>query len=223
MTTPASTLYCEIKLEGDLVRGAVRELSYAGFFIETDAQLSPGHEVDIRLIDSAVKEPVYLRVVVESCFAPGALNVRSQPGVQVRLMHYARHFAALLASQRPGGLIAVEVEIQALASWALFEAHAALPDDPWIEAASRGALDRLIELPGPVAEGWVAMVRAAAGRPSACREPGSLEETWVKLNRLQASLSDWRSELGPESTSGTTSTIDRLLRSLGHGNLAVLN
>jgi hypothetical protein len=99
MTTSASTLYCEIKLEGGLVRGAVRELSYAGFFIETDAQLSPGHEVDIRLVDSAIREPVYLRVVVESCFAPGALNVRSQPGVQVRLMHYARDFGALLAGE----------------------------------------------------------------------------------------------------------------------------
>jgi len=62
--------------------------------------------------------------------------------------------AALLAAQTPEGAVAHDVRVQAISTWALAEAAAALPEDPWVEAASGKAIAYLAGLAGK--DGWPA-------------------------------------------------------------------
>ena len=50
-------LACEFYLDGELVRGDVRDLSHSGFFVETPALIEPGQEFELRLVGGATRQP----------------------------------------------------------------------------------------------------------------------------------------------------------------------
>jgi Ca-activated chloride channel family protein len=62
--------------------------------------------------------------------------------------------AALLAAQRPSGVISGDVATQAVAAWALAEAAAALPNDRWVTKAKTKAIDYLASI--KLVNGWPA-------------------------------------------------------------------
>jgi hypothetical protein len=94
-------LECECYLDGEIVRGDVRDLSSSGFFVEMAAPLEPGREVELRLVGGEAPYPIRLSGVVESCQAPGTSGAEKGPGVRFRLLRFSREFSRLISGEKP--------------------------------------------------------------------------------------------------------------------------
>jgi hypothetical protein len=94
-------LTCECYLDGEIVRGEVRDLSSSGFFVEMAVSLEPGQECELRLVGGEAHHPIRLRGVVESCQAPGTPGAENEPGVQFRLLRFSREYSLLITGESP--------------------------------------------------------------------------------------------------------------------------
>jgi hypothetical protein len=94
-------LECECYLDGEILRGDVRDLSSSGFFVEMATPLEPGREVELRLVGGEAPYPIRLSGVVESCQAPGTCGPQKVPGVRLRLLRFSREFSLLISGEKP--------------------------------------------------------------------------------------------------------------------------
>jgi Ca-activated chloride channel family protein len=141
---------------------------------------------------------------------------------------------ALLAAQRPSGAIAVDVKVQAIATWAIAEAAAAMPRDPWVASARTKAVDFLAgsrsgtgwpERAGgaPDAEStrWARLVlsRLSAAAVAGTFVPGG--DASPSYARLRKAIAAGRSATPTAAGSGR-SPFDRLIASIGRGHLKIV-
>jgi Ca-activated chloride channel family protein len=142
--------------------------------------------------------------------------------------------AALLAAQRGSGAIAEDVEVHAVATWALAEAASSMPSDPWVAQAKTKAVDYLVELAEP--NGWPRRPDGAVDVETTrwarfvlgSIQPMSVSSIAVPTGQpalpyaqMRAALAAARSGGKPPKTAGQSS-FDRLLRTIGRGNLRVV-
>ena len=125
--------------------------------------------------------------------------------------------AALLAAQQPSGAVAADVPVHVLATWALAEAAAALPGDPWVAKARAKAIEYLAGL-------------AKAGTLPGRETPFALLvlDSFDSAGRhVPASQADLRKALEAVSADGKPpakrSPADRLLASIGRGHLRIVS
>jgi hypothetical protein len=141
--------------------------------------------------------------------------------------------AALLAGQTVDGAISYELRIHALATWALAEAAAAMPEDPWIREATELAERYLFE--NATQEGWP---RTPGGEMDAeATRWCLLVAGWIRpdrtpevvspptdpsgaYGRLQVALAAARTGTAVEPPSGRR-PFDRLVRAVPAGRLRV--
>jgi Ca-activated chloride channel family protein len=131
--------------------------------------------------------------------------------------------AALLGAQIPSGAIARDVTTQALATWALAEAAAATPKDPWLATAASKAADALASVKPDDAEGarWARLVLGIV-RPAAVAS--ILAPAGVPGNdyvRLRAAIAAARSGASTPPASGRQ-PFDRLVAAIARGKLKVM-
>jgi Ca-activated chloride channel family protein len=130
--------------------------------------------------------------------------------------------AALMAAQSRTGSLSHDVRWHALASWALVEASAALPDDPWLRASTDRAVRFLADL----------LSSRSAGESLA----SSLDEPtarwcvqflfWLSDEQLpgRTTVEDYLSMLEAEEaglSDPALRALDRLVEALPNGNLAL--
>jgi Ca-activated chloride channel family protein len=144
--------------------------------------------------------------------------------------------AALLAAQTPEGAIAERVVVHAIATWALLEAAAAEPNDPWVVEAAGRAEAYLPKLATP--EGWpqrpggpvdaeatrwalLALSRAGSGTPPEVAVPGGTpSEGFV---RLRAALATAKTgERAADGRSFPRQPFERLLSALPGRRLRIV-
>lgn len=97
-----ATMLCQLRVGEQLHTGPVRDLSPAGFRVETEIGLEPGTEVELRLLGASAPNPVYLRAVVEQRVVPTDLNPDAVAGLKLRILHFDRSYLALLGSPQGG-------------------------------------------------------------------------------------------------------------------------
>jgi hypothetical protein len=136
--------------------------------------------------------------------------------------------AALLAAQSPSGAVARDLRLQAVATWALAEAAAALPDESWVREADARATDYLIHHADRVATKeihsetgqWLSLVLSMVRPeqfPEVAPAPG---ETSRSLRRLADALAAARTGAAGERRAGDH-PFDRLVGSIPLGHLRV--
>jgi Ca-activated chloride channel family protein len=142
--------------------------------------------------------------------------------------------AALLAAQLGSGAIAQDLEVHAVATWALAEAASSTPSDPWVAQARTKAVDYLVRLAqpngwpmrpgGPVdaeATRWARLILRSIRSASVGSIPMPQGEPTVHYAQLRAGLAAARSGGKPLKIAGR-SPFERLVRSIGRGHLKVL-
>ena len=173
-------------------------------------------ESDERLLDEAFR-------VLADLADDGALSsAEGKPAV-----------AALLAAQRGSGAIAEDVAVHAVATWALAEAAASLPNDPWIGQARQKASDYLVHLakpdgwparPGGAIDGeatrWARFVLASFAPEVVQSIPVPSGEASKLFALLRSSIAAAKSGATAPVVTGTA-PFDRLVRSIGRRNLKV--
>jgi hypothetical protein len=142
--------------------------------------------------------------------------------------------AALLAAQRGSGVIADDVAVHAVATWALAEAAIVLPDDPWVVAARTKAIDYLASLaqpggwparPGEAVDAettrWARLVLGSIRTASVASIPAPKGEPSKRYVQLRSSLAAAKSGAAPPVVTGRL-PFERLVRSIGRGHLRVV-
>jgi Ca-activated chloride channel family protein len=142
--------------------------------------------------------------------------------------------AALLAAQRSSGVIADDVAVHAVATWALAESAMVLPNDPWVVAARTKALDYLAGLaqaggwparPGETTDAeatrWARLVLGSIRAASVTSIPVPKGEPSKRYVQLRASLAAAKSGGTPPVVTGRL-PFERLVRSIGRGHLKVV-
>jgi hypothetical protein len=89
-------LVCECRLDGEIIRGDVLDLSHAGFVMETTVPFEPDCEFDLRLVGGAASQPIYIRGAVEARIAHAVGRGDGQLGVRFRLLHFSNDYAGLI-------------------------------------------------------------------------------------------------------------------------------
>jgi len=142
--------------------------------------------------------------------------------------------AALLAAQQTSGALAHDVAVHAVATWALAEAAILEPGDARIIPARAKALEYLVAsaqkdgwpaFPGAPIDAettrWARLVLAAIQPALVASMPVPAGEPTAHYTQLRASLAAARSGGKPPKVTGHTS-FDRLVRTVGRGNLKVV-
>jgi hypothetical protein len=142
--------------------------------------------------------------------------------------------AALLAAQRSSGVIADDVAVHAVATWALAEAAMVLRDDPWVVAARTKALDYLAGLaqaggwparPGETVDAeatrWARLVLGSIRAASVTSIPVPKGEPSKRYVQLRSSLASAKSGGTPPVVTGQL-PFERLVRSIGRKHLRVV-
>lgn len=87
-------LACEFRLDGEIIRGEILDLSHTGFVVATNVRFELGQEFELRLVGGSTQRPLYVRGVAESRVAHGA---QSHPGVRFRLLKFSTDYSRLIA------------------------------------------------------------------------------------------------------------------------------
>jgi hypothetical protein len=142
--------------------------------------------------------------------------------------------AALLAAQRGSGAIAEDVEVHAVAAWALAEAASITPSDPWVTQAKTKAVDYLVKLAQP--KGWPRRPGRAVDAETTrwarfvlgSIQPMSVSSIPVPAGQPAGPYAQLRTALAAARSGGKApkiagqSSFERLLRTIGRGNLKVV-
>jgi len=143
--------------------------------------------------------------------------------------------AALLAAQSRSGAISDSVPVHAAATWALAEAARSLPNDAWVRQAQKTAADYLIQLREPTgwparahgavdaeATRWARLVLGWVAPTSVPAVPMPAGEPSRRYTQLRAAIAAAASGAAPPASTGS-SAFERLVRSIGRGNLKLVN
>jgi Ca-activated chloride channel family protein len=194
-----------------------------------------------------VRKPAPPRVRIRGAPAPGAVAPEQGQLIDASLRVLADlaedgrlsaaegipSLAAILAGQMTGGAISRELRVHAVATWALAEAAAALPEDPWVREAAALSQRYLFENATPagwpsMSEGemdaestrWCLLVAGWIGPdrvPEVALPPSDPDGAY---ERLQEALEAVRTGTAIEPPSGRR-PFDRLVRAIPAGRLRV--
>jgi hypothetical protein len=97
-TSHEAMLTCEFYVGEELHVGPVRDVSAAGFFVETDVAIDPPTEVELRLVGRAAPETLYMRAVVEQRVVRKSSTPEAVTGVRFRILQLPRQYGALIGA-----------------------------------------------------------------------------------------------------------------------------
>jgi len=89
---------CEFFVGDELHEGQARDLDLTGFFVETDAAIELGSEVELKLTGQPGTAPAYLRAKVERSVVSSALAPDGVDGIQLRILQMCHEYAALIGA-----------------------------------------------------------------------------------------------------------------------------